>query len=65
MKHGEIPGLTSYLAKSVSIGSQHCVNVQMDGKTSNLKSYLIENIAAALLIKGLNVQRMMEYFGSH
>jgi len=39
------------LAKSVSIESQHSVNVQMDGETANSKSYSAKNLPAALLVR--------------
>jgi len=50
-EHLGLPEVTCYLAKSVSIESQHSVNVQMDGETSNSKSFSVENLAAALLLR--------------
>ena len=50
-EHLGLPEVTCYLAKSVSIESQHCVNVQMDGETSYSNSYSVENLPAALLIR--------------
>src|SRR2546421_4401 len=50
-EHIGLPEVTCYLAKSVSIESQHCVNVQMDGETSNSNSYSVENLPAALLLR--------------
>jgi diacylglycerol kinase (ATP) len=54
VKRGEhlgLPEVSCYLAKSVFIECQHRVNVQMDGETSNSKSYSVENLPAALLIR--------------
>jgi diacylglycerol kinase (ATP) len=50
-EHLDLPEVTCYLAKSISIESHHCVNVQMDGETSNSKSYSVENLPAALLLR--------------
>ena len=50
-EHMELPEVTCYLAKSVSIESQQSVNVQVDGETSNSKSYSVENLPAALLVR--------------
>jgi len=50
-EHMGLPEVTSYLAKSVSIESQHSVNVQMDGETSNSKIYVVENLPSALLLR--------------
>jgi diacylglycerol kinase (ATP) len=50
-EHIGVPEVTCYLAKSVSIDSEQCVNVQMDGETSNSKRYLVENLPAALLLR--------------
>ena len=50
-EHLGLPEVTCYLAKSVSIESQHSVNVQMDGETSNSKSCSLENLPAALLLR--------------
>lgn len=50
-EHLGLPEVSCYLAKSVFIESQHCVNVQMDGETSNAKSFSVENLQAVLLIR--------------
>ncbi len=50
-EHMGLPEVTCYLAKSVSIESQHSVNMQMDGETSNAKSFSVENLPAALLLR--------------
>ncbi len=50
-EHVGLPEVTCYLAKSVSIESQHCVNVQMDGETSNSDRYSILNLPAALFLR--------------
>ncbi len=50
-EHLGLPEVTCYLAKSISIESQHCVNVQMDGETSNSSSYSVKNLPAALLLR--------------
>jgi diacylglycerol kinase (ATP) len=50
-EHAGLPEVTFYLAKSVSIESQNSVNVQMDGETSNSKSYSVRNLPAALLVR--------------
>lgn len=50
-EHLGLPEVTCYLAKSVSIESQHSVNMQMDGETSNAKSFSVENLPAALLLR--------------
>jgi diacylglycerol kinase (ATP) len=50
-EHLGLPEVSCYLAKSVSIESQHRVNVQMDGETSNSKSYSVENLPSALLLR--------------
>ena len=50
-EHEGLPEVTCYLAKSVSIESQHCVNVQMDGETSNSNRYSVKNLPAALLLR--------------
>jgi len=50
-EHLGLPEVTCYLAKSVSIESQHCVNVQMDGETSNSKRFSVENLPSALLLR--------------
>jgi diacylglycerol kinase (ATP) len=50
-EHIGLPEITSFLAKSVSIESQHAVNVQMDGEISNAKSCSVENLPAALLLR--------------
>ena len=50
-EHLGLPEVTCYLAKSVSIESQYCVNVQMDGETSNSNSYSVENLPSALLLR--------------
>jgi diacylglycerol kinase (ATP) len=49
--HLGLPEVTCYLAKSVSIESRNFVNVQMDGETSNSKSYCVENLPSALLVR--------------
>jgi len=50
-EHMGLPEVMCYLAKSVSIESQHSVNMQMDGETSNAKSFSVENLPAALLLR--------------
>lgn len=53
VKRGEhlgLPEVTCYLAKSVTIESQHCVDVQMDGETSNSNLYSMKNLPSALLL---------------
>ena len=50
-EHIGLPEVTFYLAKSISIESQLSVNVQMDGETTNSKSYSVENLPAALLVR--------------
>ena len=50
-EHVGLPEVTCYLAKSVSIESQHCVNVQMDGETSSSDRYSVKNLPAALLLR--------------
>lgn len=49
-EHLGLPEVTCYLATSVSIESQHCVDVQMDGETSNSNSYSVKILPAALLL---------------
>ena len=50
-EHEELPEVTCYLAKSVSIESQHCVNMQMDCETSNSNRYSVKNLPAALFLR--------------
>ena len=50
-EHVGLPEVTCYLAKSVSIESPHCVDVQMDGETSNSNRYSVKNLPSALLLK--------------
>lgn len=50
-EHIGLPEVTCYLAQSVSIECQHCVDVQMDGETSNSNSYSVQNLPAALLLR--------------
>ena len=50
-EHVGLPEVTCYLAKSVSIESRHCVDVQMDGETSNSNRYSVKNLPSALLLK--------------
>jgi diacylglycerol kinase (ATP) len=50
-EHLGLPEVTCYLAKSISIESQYCVNVQMDGETSNSDGYSVKNLPAALLLR--------------
>lgn len=50
-EHLGLPEVTCYLAKSVSIESQYCVNVQTDGETSNSDRYSVKNLPAALLLR--------------
>src|SRR6266571_4744106 len=50
-EHMGLPEVTCYLAKSISIESQHSVNMQMDGETSKSKSCSLENLPAALLVR--------------
>jgi diacylglycerol kinase (ATP) len=50
-EHAGLPEVTFYRAKSVSIESQNSVNMQMDGETSHSRSYYVENLPAALLVR--------------
>jgi diacylglycerol kinase (ATP) len=50
-EHIGLPEVTFYRAKSVSIESRNSVNVQMDGETTNSKSYSVENLHAALWVR--------------
>jgi diacylglycerol kinase (ATP) len=50
-EHSGLPEITFYRAKSVSIESRNSVNVQMDGETTNSKSYSVENLHAALWVR--------------
>ena len=50
-EHVGLPEVTCYLAKSISIESQYCVNVQTDGETSNSDRYSVKNLPAALLLR--------------
>jgi len=50
-EHMGLPEVTFYLAKSIAIKSRNSVNVQMDGETSNSKSYSVQNLPAALLVR--------------
>jgi diacylglycerol kinase (ATP) len=49
--HFGLPEVTFYLAKSVLIESQQRVNVQVDGETSNAKTYAAHNLPSALLVR--------------
>ena len=49
-EHLGLPEVTCYLAKSVSIESRNCVDVQMDGETSNSSRYSVKILPAALLL---------------
>ncbi len=50
-EHGGLPEVTFYRAKSVSIESQDAVNMQTDGETSHSRSYNVENLPGALLVR--------------
>jgi diacylglycerol kinase (ATP) len=50
-EHAGLPEITFYRAKTVSIESRDPVNVQMDGETSQAKSFSVENLPAALLVR--------------
>jgi diacylglycerol kinase (ATP) len=50
-EHAGLPEVTFYRAKSIAIESQNLVNVQVDGETSNSKSYNAENLPGALLVR--------------
>ncbi len=50
-EHIGLPEITFYRAKSVSIVSRNSVNVKMDGETTNSKSYCVENLQTALLVR--------------
>ncbi len=50
-EHAGLPEVTFYRAKSVSIEGQDSVNMQMDGETSHSRSYYVENLPAALLVR--------------
>jgi diacylglycerol kinase (ATP) len=50
-EHMGLPEITFYRAKSVSIESRNSVNVQLDGETTNSRSYSVENLHAALLVR--------------
>ncbi len=50
-EHIGLPEVTCYLARSVSIESEQCVNVQMDGETSNSNHYAVEILPSALLLR--------------
>lgn len=50
-EHGGLPEVTFYRAKSVSIESRDVVNMQTDGETSHSRSYHVEILPAALLVR--------------
>lgn len=50
-EHAGLPEVTFYLAKSVSIESRNSVNMQLDGETSHSRSYHVEILPAALLVR--------------
>jgi len=50
-EHMGLPEVTCYLAKSISIESQHAVNVQMDGETFYSKKCSVENLPSAMLLR--------------
>jgi len=50
-EHAGIPEVTFYRAKSIAVESQNLVNMQVDGETSNSKSYHVENLPGALLVR--------------
>ncbi len=50
-EHAGQPEITFYRAKSIAIESQNLVNVQVDGETSNSKSYHAEILPGALLVR--------------
>lgn len=50
-EHGGLPEVTFYRAKSISIESRGVVNMQTDGETSHSRSYSVENLPAALLVR--------------
>ena len=50
-EHQDLPEVTFYRAKSLSIESRNLVNVQMDGETTSATSFHIEILPAALLVR--------------
>jgi diacylglycerol kinase (ATP) len=50
-EHGGLPEVTFYRAKSVTIEGQNAINMQMDGETWQSRSYYVENLPAALLVR--------------
>lgn len=50
-EHQELPEVTFYRARSLSIESRNPVNVQMDGETTCASSYQIEMLPGALLVR--------------
>ncbi len=50
-EHIGLPEVTFYLAQSVSIECQHCVDMQVDGETSNSNNYSVQNLPSALLLR--------------
>ena len=50
-EHAGLPEVMFYRAKSVTIEGQNPVNVQMDGEASHSRSYYVENLPAALLVR--------------
>jgi diacylglycerol kinase (ATP) len=50
-EHKGLPEVTFYRAKSVSIECHSSVNMQIDGETSHSRSYIVENLPAALLVR--------------
>ncbi|HKV57572.1 MAG TPA: diacylglycerol kinase family protein [Ktedonobacteraceae bacterium] len=50
-EHQNLPEVTFYRAKSLSIESRNLVNVQMDGETTSATSFHIEILPAALLVR--------------
>jgi len=50
-EHQNLPEVTFYRARSLSIESRDPVNVQMDGETTRASSYHIEMLPGALLVR--------------
>jgi diacylglycerol kinase (ATP) len=50
-EHQNLPEVTFYRARSISIKSRHRVNVQMDGETTSGTSFRVEMLPGALLVR--------------
>ncbi len=50
-QHQNLPEVTFYRAKSISIQSRSPVNIQMDGETTSATSFQAEMLPAALLVR--------------